>query len=249
MAAFDIPKGTGSASGSTSQDSMSKSPRPSPPSTRREMYISFNHLHKNLSSFVEEPESEEEEYLPKKKEPWRKRQIPDYRKVKIGEYYNDTPVQSKPAATDCSGGESDKSARSSFDSDINAETEETHHVKPHTQLTCSGCATVFAPVAHKHTPKLSADSYEFAKMRYMAAQKGLKIETKVKENEKYRCNWPGCRMVFCKPCAVLMRTPKGTGGVGGNLKDLKELLDLRREAQASVQESSVSSQEPTNALN
>ncbi|KAF8461887.1 hypothetical protein BDZ91DRAFT_735996 [Kalaharituber pfeilii] len=194
-------------------------PKSSPPA-RREMYFLFNHLHKYLIPICEEPE-EQEERRPRKIEAWRKRiHLPDYRKVKIGEYYEDTAFAN-------SSEDSDVSTRSSFESDSSVESVETHTEVNTPKAVCAGCSELLVTsgshptISHNH---LSA--YERAKL-----SKDLNSKTSQAEAAQYtqfRCTWPGCKIVLCSKCTTLMRIPKASGGMGGSLPDLQAYWEKQR---------------------
>lgn len=171
----------------------------------REMFVTFNHLHKNLAPVVDESEDSEEE-RPRKKEAWRKRlHLPDYRKVKIGEYYDEDLDIS------CSG-ESDISARSSFESDKSVELKST---APPPQVICSGCNFNLTPAS---TPAVTPEAEESGTKQGLRSKK-LRLNTL--NHTQYRCLWPGCRIILCSACTSLMQKPKLSGGMGGSLEALR----------------------------
>jgi len=189
--------------------------RSSPPAPR-EMYFSFSHLHKILAPVVEESEDSEEE-RPRKKEAWRKRlHIPDYRKVKIGEYYDDDLDVS------CSGeGESDISARSSFESEKSIEVK--------TPVLCSGCNFNFSQASTlASTPAIEKGSSpcDFGKHQHRSPPRKLRLKTAI--HTQYKCQWPGCKLVLCAACTNLMVKPKASGGMGGSLSALQNYLEHQR---------------------
>lgn len=187
----------------------------------REMYFSFSHLHKNLVPVVEEPEDSEEE-RPRKKEAWRKRlHIPDYRKVKIGEYYDDDLDVS------CSGegeGESDISARSSFESEKRFEAK-----TPPAPILCSGCSFNFSqaptPTSTSAIEKISS-SCDLGKHQHHSPPRKLRLKTTI--HTQYKCLWPGCKIVLCAACTNLMVKPKTSGGMGGSLSALQNYLEQQK---------------------
>ena len=192
--------------------------RPSLPAPR-EIYFSFNHLHKNLVPVVEESDDSEEE-RPRKKEAWRKRfHIPDYRKVKIGEYYDDDLDIS------CSGeGESDISARSSFESEKSVEVK----TAP-APILCSGCNFNFSQASTPaSTPAIEkgSSSCDLGKPQHSSPSKKLRLNTAT--HTQFKCLWPGCKIVLCATCTSLMMRPKASGGMGGSLPGLQNYLQQQR---------------------
>ncbi|KAF8420864.1 hypothetical protein EV426DRAFT_233458 [Tirmania nivea] len=188
-------------------------------SAPREIYFSFSHLHKNLVPVVGEFEDSEEE-RPRKKEPWRKRlHIPDYRKVKIGEYYDDELDVS------CSGeGESDISARSSFDSEKSVEVK-----TPPAPVLCSGCNFNFSQAsAPASTPAIEkgSSSYDYSNHQHHSSPRKLRLRTPT--HTQYKCLWPGCKILLCTTCASLMVRPKTSGGMGGSLSALQNYLEQQK---------------------
>lgn len=187
-------------------------------SAPREMYFSFSHLHKNLVPVVEESEDSEEE-RPRKKEAWRKRlHIPDYRKVKIGEYYDDDLDVS------CSGeGESDISARSSFESDKSVEVK-----TPPAPVLCSGCNLNFSQASTPtSTPVIErGSSCDLGKHQHRSHPRKLRLKTAT--HTQYKCLWPGCKIVLCATCTNLMVRPKTSGGMGGSLSALQNYLEQQK---------------------
>ncbi|RPB27912.1 hypothetical protein L211DRAFT_473385 [Terfezia boudieri ATCC MYA-4762] len=192
--------------------------RPSLPAPR-EIYFSFSHLHKNLVPVLEESEDSEEE-RPRKKEAWRKRlHIPDYRKVKIGEYYDDDLDVS------CSGeGESDISARSSFESEKSVEVK-----PPPAPVLCAGCNFNFSqasPPASNPAIEKCSSPCNLGKHQHRSPPRKLRLKTTT--HIQYKCLWPGCKIVLCAACTNLMVRPKTSGGMGGSLSALQSYLEQQR---------------------
>ena len=182
----------------------------------REIYFSFSHLHKILVPVVEESEDSEEE-RPRKKEAWRKRlHIPDYRKVKIGEYYDDDLDVS------CSGeGESDISARSSFESEKSVEVK-----TPPAPVLCSGCnfnLSQTSTLASTPAIEKGSSSSDLGKHQHRSPLRKLRLNTTA--HTKYKCQWPGCKIILCAACTSLMVKP---GGMGGSLSALQNYLEQQR---------------------
>jgi len=189
--------------------------RSSPPA-RGEIYFSFSHLHKNLAPVVEESDDSEEE-RPRKKEAWRKRfHIPDYRKVKIGEYYDDDLDVS------CSGeGESDISARSSFESENSVEAK-----TPPAPILCSGCNINFSQASTPASTPVNSSPCDLGKHQHGSPSSKLRLKTAT--HTQYRCLWPGCKIILCAACTSLMMKPKASGGMGGSLPALQNYLEQQR---------------------
>lgn len=174
----------------------------------------------------EEPE-EPEEQKPKKVESWRKKFIiPDYRKVKIGEYYNDQDAPEPP---------SDGSTRSSFESDTSSNSDEPKTAAS-TSIVCAGCNYTWLPGSSSQSqtePHLS--SYELAKLQNRLSSSGrLRIDTHRKEvhPSQFRCSWPGCTVIFCSVCKDIMKVPISAGGAGGSLVALHDVWEKRKSADA-----------------
>jgi len=172
---------------------------------------------------IEDSEDSEEE-RPRKKEAWRKRfHLPDYRKVKIGEYYDEDLDVS------CSGeGESD-SARSSFESDKSVEAKT---VTQQPQIVCSGCNYNFMPPSTSTiTPAVEKSSslVELGRSQQEARSRRLRVQTPA--HTRYRCLWPGCKIVLCSKCSTLIMKPKNLGGMGGSLPALQLYWEQQKNAE------------------
>lgn len=196
-------------------------PLPQPPSAPRgrEIYLTFNHLHKNLVPVIDESEDSEEE-RPRKKEAWRKRfHLPDYRKVKIGEYYDEDLDVGCCSAE----GESD-SARSSFESDKSIEGKT---AAPNPPVICSGCNHNFT--SPPTPPITESTSSAYGLKRQDSRSRKLRIQTV--PHTRYRCLWPGCRILLCAICTDLMKRPKSSGGMGGSLPELQSYWEQQKNAE------------------
>ena len=197
---------------------MASVPRPS--------YVSFNHLHKKLIPVSEESDDSEEE-RPQKKEAWRKHlRLPDYRKVKIGEYYDEDLDTSY-------SGESDLSARSSFESDTSVEP------KTPTQIpkVCSGCNVDLTPVRGPTlTPAIERVTPP-CKLSYSTHSRSARRRTP--SITQYLCQWPGCKIILCIGCAEMMVKPKSAGGMGGSLPALHTYLDQQRSLKSPSSDGSI----------
>ena len=201
--------------------------RPSP--VPREMYFSFNHLHKSLVPVLEESDDSEEE-RPQKKEAWRKRlHLPDYRKVKIGEYYDED------LDTSYSGdGDSDLSARSSFESDASVEPKTPTQIP---KVVCSGCNIDLTRVRTPPlTPAVERDGSS-CKLSYSTRSRNVRRRTPT--ITQYRCQWPGCKIIFCTHCAAMMAKSKCMGGMGGSLPALHTYWDQQRSSESPSSDGSI----------
>ena len=191
------------------------------------MYFSFNHLHKNLIPVLEESDDSEEE-RPRKKEAWRKRlHLPDYRKVKIGEYYDEDPDTSY-------SGDSDLSARSSFESDTSVEPKTPTQIP---KVLCSGCNFDLTPVRIPAlTPSIERVGSS-CKLSYSTHSRNAR--RRAPTITQYRCQWPGCKIIFCTNCAAMMAKSKCMGGMGGSLPALHTYWDQQRSPESPSSDGSI----------